>query len=442
MVLSKAAKKKSDFEQAINYFHSVIEKFPDIRTGSNTLYEIRDAALGAFSLFFTQSPSFLEHQKAMQQNKGKSNAQSLFGVHQIMSATRIRDLLDPVPPDCVFPVFTYIFDTLNQMGRLETFRSYKENFLCALDGVQFFSSNKIHCKQCSQKHQKKGEITYSHSAVSAVIVSPGHDKVISLPPAFITPQDGEEKQDCEINAAKRLIAQYADRYKELGMTILGDDLYCKQPFCQLLLDNHLDFILVCKPESHKTLYEFVQLEEEDIACVKKIRWNGPNMEIDTYRFVNKVPMRDGKTALEVNWCELTTTLKDGTVIYKNSFATNFTITKKNVAKIAADGRARWKIENEGFNILKRKGYNLEHNFGHGEQFLSNLLFTFNLLAYLFHTMLDVMDKKYKLLQDTIKRRETFFNDIRTLTRYLYFQSWEQLMVFMIKGLELNVPDTS
>ena len=139
----------------------------------------------------------------MQQNKGKSNAQSLFGVHQILSGTRIRDLLDPVPPDYVFPVFTYIFDALNQMGHLETFRSYKKNFLCALDGVQFFSSNKIHCKHCSQKqkHQKKDEITYSHSAVSAIIVSPGNSKVISLPPAFITPQDGEEKQDCEINAA-------------------------------------------------------------------------------------------------------------------------------------------------------------------------------------------------------------------------------------------------
>lgn len=134
----------------------------------------------------------------------------------------------------------------------------------------------------------------------------GNRKVISLQPEFITPQDGYEKQDCENAAAKRWIRQYAPMYKELGITALGDDLYGKQPLCVLMLEKGLDFILVCKPDSHKILYEWLdELEAmRVIQTVVEKRWTGKTHEIDTYRFVNQVPLRDGDDALEVNWCEL------------------------------------------------------------------------------------------------------------------------------------------
>ena len=87
------------------------------------------------------------------------------------------------------------------------------------------------------------------------------------------------------------------------------------------------------------------------------------------------------------------------------------------------GRARWKIEYENNNILKTKEYHLEHNFGHGKKHLSSLLLTSNLLAYLFHTVLEIMDVKYKLIRDDLPTRKTFFDDVRALTRYICFRSW-------------------
>ena len=127
------------------------------------------------------------------------------------------------------------------------------------------------------------------------------------------------------------------------------------------------------------------------------------------------------------------------MVYKNAFATNFEITEKNVIEIVADGRARWKIENENNNVLKTKGYHLEHNFGHGKKNLSALLMTFNLLAFLIHTVLDLMDEKYKLIRKTLPTRKTFFQDIRALTRYIWFDNWNQLMIFMLRGLKLKIP---
>ena len=141
-------------------------------------------------------------------------------------------------------------------------------------------------------------------------------------------------------------------------------------------------------------------------------------------------------------CELTTTSLTGKRIYKNAFATNFKISKSNVKQIVADGRCRWKIENENNNVLKTKGYHLEHNFGHGKNHLSSLLLTFNLLAFLFHTVLEMMDSKYAQIRKDLPTRKTFFDDIRALTRYIYFDSWDEMLSFMAKGLELDIPDTS
>lgn len=441
-----AAKKIEDltFDTMVRYLRSEIGSFPDKRTGKNTTYTIEDIALSAFSVFFTQSPSFLAFQTAMQKAKGVNNAQSLFGVTKIPSDNHIRDVGDGVPPAYVFPVFIRIIDGLKNIGYLDTLRSYNNNLLCALDATQYFSSNNIHCENCNTKEHDNGTVTYSHSAITPVFVAPGNNKVISLPPEFITPQDGNTKQDCENAAAKRWLNQYAPLLKKLGVTILGDDLYCKQPISSLIIVLGLDFILVCKPDSHKTLYQWV-MEMEALGAVETVtekKWTGKTRHIDTYRFVNQVPMRDGQDAQDVNWCELTTTLPDGAIVYRNAFATNFTISKNNVKQIVADGRARWKIENENNNVLKNRGYNLEHNFGHGKKYLSQLMLTLNLLAFLFHTVLQLMDEKYKLIRNNLPTRKTFFDDIRALTRYIYFKSWQAMLDFMIHGLELDVPDTS
>ena len=432
------------FDMMVRQLRIAIHNFPDKRNGENIQYSIEDIALSGFSVFFTQSPSFLSFQKSMQKNKGVNNAQSLFGIKKIPSDNHIREMLDVVPPETVFAVFAFIVEALRSAGHLDGFRSYNNNLLCALDGTQYFSSKTIHCDNCSTKKHKNGSITYSHSALTPVFVKPGFNKVISLPPEFITPQDGHEKQDCENTAAKRWLNQFAPLYKTLGITILGDDLYCRQSLCELILLHELDFILVCKPDSHQTLYQWVE-ELDGLQAVETViekRWTGKTRLTDTYRFVNQVPLRDSEDAQMVNWCELTTTRPDGTIAYKNAFATNFEISKNNVKQIIADGRARWKIENENNNVLKNRGYHLEHNFGHGNKYLSQLMLTLNLLAFLFHTVLDVIDEKYKLIRSDLPTRQTFFDDIRALTRYIYFESWDAMLIFMLHGLELDVPDTS
>jgi len=430
------------FDRLVEYLRSVVERFPDERTGDST-YSMADAALGAFSVFFTQSPSFLDFQRNLQVTKGCNNALTLFGIEQIPTDNHIRNLLDPIPPSAVSQVFAAVVEALHAGGQLEAYRSINGDLLVAMDGTQYFSSTKIHCSQCSVTEHSNGTITYSHSVVTPVIVAPGNPRVLPLEPEFITPQDGHKKQDCENAAAKRWLGQFGARYRPLGITILGDDLYCKQPLCEAIRREGLNFILVCKPDSHKTLYEWVAglAATGDLQTLTIKRRQGKRRYTDSYRFVNQVPLRDGDDALKVNWCELTTTRDDDKVVYRNAFATNHTITAANVAEVVRAGRARWKVENENNNTLKTKGYHLSHNFGHGKQHLSALLASLNLLAFLFHTLLDLLDSSYQRIRQFLPRK-TFFDDLRALTRYLCFDSWDALMAFMIKGLELEAPDTS
>ena len=402
-----------------------------------------DAALSAFSVFFTQSPSFLDWQIRMQQAKGENNANSIFGVHLIPSDAQIRNLLDPIPPETLFPVITDIGDTLFDQGHLNSFYSIGDTFLVALDGTDFFSSEKISCPCCSQFKQKNGNTLYRHIAVTPVIVAPGQEKVIPLPPQFVQPQDGLNQQDCELAAAGRWLNQWGTHYAARGMTVLGDDLYCHQPFCQQVLALNAHFLFVCKPDSHSTLYEWVSdlTRNGKINTVTVSRRIGKKYYIDTYRYVSHLPLINSDDALLVNWCELITTDLNDKVIYRSAWATSHVIDANNVVEVVKAARARWKIENENNNTLKTKGYHFEHNFGHGKTHLANLLATMILLAFLLHTTLDWLDERYRAVRRLLPSRRTFFEHVRTLLQYLSFDSWDHLMIFMLNNCKSKSPDT-
>ncbi len=417
---------------------------PDTRGKSNNQrYTVADAALSAFAIFFTQSPSFLDSQLRMQKEQGKNNAASLFGVHQIPSDNQIRNLLDPVSPETLFPLMAMIGDELYRAGNLDGFRSINQSFLVALDGTDFFSSENISCPCCTTSTLKNGKTLNRHIAVTPVLVSPKQNAVVALAPQFVQPQDGHDKQDCELAAAGRWLAQWGAHYAPWGMTYLGDDLYCHEPHCVRVLEQHAHFLFTCKPQSHATLYEWVAdfARNGTVASVVRTRRVGKKPFTDTYRYVNEVPLRNSDDALMVNWCELVTTDAVGNTVFRNAWATSHRITPDNVAELTAAARARWKIENENNNTLKTKGYHFEHNFGHGKQHLSNLFATMILLAFLVHTTLDCIDASYRAVRHALPSRRTFFEHLRALIQYLPFDDWNHLMQFMLQHLDPEAADT-
>src|ERR1700690_2809118 len=366
----------------IGALSEVCAGLPDQRKGPRRAGDYKMAAIGlaAFSIFFMGSPSFLGHQRALAEGHGRSNCETLFGMAAIASDNYIRRMLDGATPAAFDKLF---FKAIEVAGPLTPFQCLDQRVLIALDGTEHFCSRKIKCPQCSTRRRSDGGTEYFHAFLGASLVAPGHKQVLPLPPEFIAPQDGAEKQDCERNAAKRWLAQHGATVAHLRPVYLGDDLFACQPIVAAIHDAGCNFIFTCKPSSHKTIAEYfhgAELQEHRQTVCKR------GKRITTiYRWLNAVPLRATGDAITVNWFSIETFNAKGKRTYYNSFVTDLAITPGTVAELAACGRARWKIENETFNVLKTNGYNLEHNFGHGKKTLASVLVTLNLLAFAFHT---------------------------------------------------------
>ena len=418
-------------ESLIAGLKALCATLPDRRRGENTIYEMADIGMAAFSTFFMQSPSFLAHQTALERGRGTSNCRTLFAMEKIPSDNHIRSMLDPVAPDMLLPMFGECLAVLEKDGGLAAFQRLGGHVLIALDGTEYFCSQKLNCPNCSSRARANGHTEHFHSLVSAALVAPGHDRALPLEPEFIAPQDGTEKQDCEARAMHRWLGLHGPRYARLKPIYLGDDLCSRQATCEAVRAVGGHFLFTAKPTSHKTLYSW--LDGAEVPSIEQRVKQRARFVTYRYRWLEGVPIRDGKDAMLVNWLEIEILDPAGEVTYRNSFLTDLPVAKDNVAELAACGRARWKIENESFNTLKTKGYNLEHNFGHGQQHLSAVLVTMNLIAFAMHTVADLVDAAWKAARVAVGARKRFFEDLRAITTYLVFPTWGQLVETLRTG---------
>ena len=82
--------------------------------------------------------------------------------------------------------------------------------------------------------RQQAHLLLAHARRPAVS-GPRPDGVIAREPEFVRPQDGVEKQDCELRAAERWLDRNTAHFGSATVTLLDDDLYCHQPFCERVL---------------------------------------------------------------------------------------------------------------------------------------------------------------------------------------------------------------
>ena len=406
-------------------------RMPDPRRGSNRRYAMADIGMAALSVFLMQSPSFLAHQRALAESRARSNAHTLFGLARIPCDNHIRQLPDGVPTAHFDDEFHALAADLDACGGLAPMRRLDGRVLVALDGTEFFRSRRIGCGNCPTRKRADGGTEHFHQMLGANIVAPGRAQSLPLPPEFVAPRDGTEKQDCERQAVKRWLARHGPRCAALRPVYLGDDLYACQPVCRAVPDAGGDFLLTCKQPSHKTLYEY--LDGIRLPARRRTAGRGAKRRGHRYRWMTGLPIRDGDDALHVNWLEVTSARPDGTVTCRGAFVTSLDVDRGNVAELADCARARWKIGNETFNVLEQHGYHLEHNFGHGRHTLAAVLVVVNLLAFALHAACDLAEALWQQARQRLGTRFRLFEHLRTLTEYQVFPSWNVLMTLLATG---------
>jgi hypothetical protein len=422
-------KKHLGFAGLLKTMASRLRQIDDHRQQAKVDFCMHDCVMSAFAMMYLQDPSLLAFQRRIQDRIQKNNLNSIFGVHHIPKDNQLRNVLDVLPTEALSPIFADFLGDLQRGKHLVKYQLLDGKYLIPIDGSEYFSSEKIHCPHCLHKKPAKGNIRYYHQILQAAMVHPDQRQVLPLAPEPIQNTDGTSKQDCELNAAKRLIANIRSAHPKLPIIIGGDGLYSKQPFIDELKSANMSFILVAKPLDHKILFEWVH-EMIGLQAGSQLTITDNKGRKHQYRWVNDVPLNGSKDADQVNFFDYRIINGEKTT-YRNSWVTDITIDENNVVTLVKGGRARWKIENETFNTLKNQGYHLEHNFGHGHHNLSIIFFMVNLLAFYIHQILDLTDSLYQKVRYTkFTSRKEFWNQLRCTIRILIFPHWQSLMLFI------------
>jgi hypothetical protein len=402
-------------------------KLDDRRQRGKVDHRLHDCLMSAFAMMFFQDPSLLAFQQRMQEKRQFSNLSNIFQVQSVPKDTQLRDCLDPIPTGQLYEIFADWLQRLQRGKHLVDYRFLERYYLVPIDGSQYFSSDTIHCPGCLRAKSKTG-IRYYHQILQAVIVHPAMRQVLPLAPEPIQNTDGTKKQDCEINAGKRMVAKIRKQHPKLPMVIVGDGLYSKQPFVDALKKARMSYILVAKPDDHKVLFEWVN-ELQAMGDGGHLEITDKKGRLHRYRWINGVPLNGTPDADDVNFFQYELIPKNK-VTYRNSWVTDIIVDENNVVDLVKGGRARWKIENETFNTLKNQGYHIEHNFGHGSQHLSMNFFVLNLLAFYMHQIFELTDRLYQRCRLKSSSRKEFFSLLRHMFQMLPFRNWQHMLNFI------------
>ncbi len=304
---------------------------------------------------------------------------------------------------------------------MERFSFLDGHYLLSLDGTGYFSSPTVHCKQCGEKHHRNGTTTYYHQMLGAVLVHPDIKEVIPLAPEPILKQDGTTKNDCERNAAKRLLEDARREHPHLKLIVIEDALASNAPHISQLQLLDLHFILGAKQGDHKFLFDWVAQTQ----TTAEYEFTDEKGYHHRFRYLNGAPLNDANFELEVNFLEYWETSPKGKVTHF-SWVTDIPINESNLMKLMRGGRARWKIENETFNTLKNQGYHFEHNFGHGDKHLSTVLMHLMMLAFLIDQVQQRCCPLFQAALAAAQRKIYFWRKLRSRFDMCLISSWEAL----------------
>lgn len=415
-------------------------KLPDHRPNGTTI-PLVDALMSAFAMFSLKDPSLL----AFDARRHDQNLRNLYGIGQVPSDTQMREILDPFDPEQLRPVYQDVFRELQRGKALERLVFYRGCYLLLLDGTGYFSSEAIHCDSCLQKTNKQtGVVTYQHQLLGAALAHPDHREVIPLAPEPIVQQDGTRKNDCERNAAKRLLRKIRKEHPRLPFIVVEDGLASNAPHIRELKQLHMHFILGAKPGDHEFLFDQV-LAAIDDDRMTTISWKLEDGEAGL-SFVNDVPLNEANPDLLVNFLHYVEYGPDGETRKVFTWVIDLQITRNNARLFVRGGRARWKIENETFNTLKNQGYHYEHNYGHGQQHLSVVFAMLMMLAFLVDQAQQLCCPLFRAVWKKFRTKRALWDNLRSHFRHFIFQSMKHLYEVMLndlaKELPAPIPDTS
>jgi hypothetical protein len=431
----------------LSMIRNFFEKIPDPRKRKVQI-SIPDCLMAALAVFHLKYPSLLKFDEATNEEAVRYNLKTLYGIEgQAPCDTQMRSILDKISPKYILPLFPEIVNKLNSEGKLDEYRYLNEHYLVSIDGTGEFSSKFISCDNCCTKTDDLGNtVSFYHQLLCAVIVHPDKKQVITIAAEPIIREHNQTKNDCERNASKRLLRYIKEAYPDLSFIILEDGLASNAPHINLLKELDFLYIIGVKEGDHEYLFSEVQRSLSE-GLAQEINEEADSGDTKGWRFVNNLPINKSNKDVRVNFIEYCENDSAGNNKKYFTWVSNININKNNVREISTGGRTRWKVENETFNTLKNQGYNLEHNYGHGDKHLSTVFVFLMLLAFLIDQVQELFFDDFKKARKTFRSRTSLWDRISSFFVSYYIEDWDALWNSIIhkhkvKKLEPDVIDTS
>jgi hypothetical protein len=319
----------------------------------------------------------------------------------------LENLLKQVNPEDMGRVRTKIVNNLIRKKVLAKFRLFGQYYMIAIDGTGHLVFKERHCRHCLTKKKKGKILYYYHPVLDAKLVTE-NGLSLSIATEFIENTDGMKKQDCEINACKRLVKKLKRVFPQLKICLLLDSLYAGKPVFDMCKEYGWKYIITFKEGSMKEVYrEYLSLKNS-LCKEDTVHYKDGKITQD-YNWVTDIDYEGHKlNVLELN--ETKPGKKKRLTTTRFVWLTNFVPDKRNHVSLAEGGRMRWKIENEGYNTQKNGGYNMEHAYSCDETAMKNYYF----LLQIAHIINQLMEKG-SLIAEQIKK---VFGSIRNVARQL------------------------
>jgi len=414
---------------------SGFEALAEHRTGAVDI-PLADALMSGFAVFSLKDPSLLAFEK---RSDTDPNLHAIYRIGRIPSDTRMREICDQVAPDLLRAVFGAVFRQVQRGKELKPFVFLDGHYLVSLDGTGFYSSGKVGSPACLTKTDKRsGKVTYELKLLGAALVHPDHREVIPLAPEMICNGDGQTKNDCERNAARRWLRKFRQDHPHLPIIITEDALSPNAPHIRDLREHDCRFILSVKPGDHGLLFAYVE-EADKQGLVTHYEMTDPVDPTIThrFRFLDEVPLNQSNLEVLVNFVEYWEIGPKGTKHF--TWVTDLPVTTKTVYQIMRGGRARWRIENETFNTLKNQGYNLGHNYGLGKAHLAAVFASLMMLAFLVDQVQQHCCKLFQAVWEKLGSKRALWDAMRSVFRYFTFTSMTDLYRALLHGIRQTPP---
>lgn len=313
------------------------------------------------------------------------NLEKWFPNFKIPTDDSIRYTLETIPTGNINRFLKDMHQQIERRKILDEQKFFGNLELVNFDGTGQLSSSRIHCEKCLTRQPEQGPLRYHHGQL---LVSLTNAKGTYSLPLYFEPiekrdtQTEYSKNDCELEAGKRLLQTLKQYYPKRNFCILADNLFAVDPILRLLRAKQWNFIITAKPDRNKELFfmfDYVYEQKQYHECRDK------NGNLHKYCWSKNLPLksyRKSESPIFVHLIIYEEINPEGEVLYSSSWITDLPIERQNVALIAKAGRSRFGIENRNFNEQKNLGFQTEHNFGHSGN-LPNVFFGLAQVAQVF-----------------------------------------------------------